>query len=311
MAGAACISTAAPLAAASGLPPSVSAFWRMAFGGAILAVALVVSGRWRTGGWRDWAWMSVPALAFAADLWLWHRSIVAVGPGLSTLLANFQVFVMALAGFVFFRERLGPRYLAGLMLAAGGLWLLLGRDWGGLSDAYRHGVWFGLATGLAYAVYLLSFRQVQRRHSSLPTIQLLAIASLLCAPMLGMAGLVEGRSFVIPTLHALAALLALAVLAQCLGWWLIASAMPRLSASAVGLGLLLQPLLAFLQDVLLFGRPTLPIEWLGLSLALIGIFFGTRASAAAAPVAATDGPAQTHPAAAVEARPERRPRSNE
>ncbi|PKM03541.1 MAG: hypothetical protein CVV17_04375, partial [Gammaproteobacteria bacterium HGW-Gammaproteobacteria-7] len=208
MAGAACISTAAPLAAASGLPPSVSAFWRMAFGGAMLAVALLASGRWRTGGWQDWAWMSLPALAFAADLWLWHRSIVTVGPGLSTLLANFQVFVMALAGFVLFRERLGPRYLAGLGLAAGGLWLLLGRDWGGLSETYRGGVWFGLATALAYAVYLLSFRQVQRRHSSLPTIQLLAIASLLCAPMLGAAGLLEGRSFVIPTLSSLAALLA-------------------------------------------------------------------------------------------------------
>lgn len=275
LAGAACISTAAPLATASGLAPTVSAFWRMALGGAMLLGFLLASRRWQPGRWRDWAWMSLPAAAFAADLWLWHRSILAVGPGLSTLLANFQVFAMALAGVLLFRERLGPRYLVGLALAAAGLWLLLGRDWGGFSADYRGGVWFGLATALAYAVYLLSFRQIQRRHSALPTVQLLAIASLLGATMLGLTGWAEARSFVIPTAQSLASLLALALLAQCLGWWLIARAMPRLPASAVGLGLLLQPLLAFMQDVLLFGRVTLPIEWLGLALALAGIFFGT------------------------------------
>src|SRR3546814_9021646 len=31
---------------------------------------------------------------FAADLWLWHRSILLVGPGLATLLGNAQVFFM-------------------------------------------------------------------------------------------------------------------------------------------------------------------------------------------------------------------------
>ena len=263
------------------------AFWRLAFGSAMLLAFLLLSRRWQRGSWRDWAWMSLPALAFAADLWLWHRSILAIGPGLSTLLANFQVFVLALAGFVLFGERLGPRYLVGLALAAAGLWLLLGRGWADLDLVYRGGVWFGLGTALAYAIYLLGFRQIQRRHSRLPTVQLLAMTTLIGAPVLGLAGAVEGRAFIIPTWTALAALLALALLAQCLGWWLIARAMPRLTASAVGLGLLLQPLLAFVQDVLLFGRITLPIEWLGLALALIGIFFGTtRAAADRAPGAA-------------------------
>ena len=65
----------------------------------------------------------VPAAAFAADLWLWHRSILLVGPGLSTLLANTQVFFMALAGVWFYRERIGPRFVAGITLAFAGLWL--------------------------------------------------------------------------------------------------------------------------------------------------------------------------------------------
>lgn len=275
LAGAACISTAAPLAVASGLPPTISAFWRMAFGGLMLLGFLHASGRWRPARGSDWAWMALPALAFATDLWLWHRSIAAVGPGLSTLLANFQVFVLALAGVALFGERLGSRYLLGLALAAAGLWLLLGRDWESFSLGYRGGVWFGLGTAVAYAIYLLVFRDIQRRRSALPAIQLVALYSLLCALLLGVAGLLEARAFAIPTGQSLLALLALGLLGQCLGWWLIARALPHLPASAVGLGLLMQPLLAFVQDVLLFGRQTQPAEWLGLALALAGIFFGT------------------------------------
>ena len=51
--------------------------------------------------------------------------------------------------------------------------------------------------------------------------------------------------------------------------------MPRLPASLVGLLLLLQPALAFVLDVLLFGRPTVLLDWCGLALALAGILLGT------------------------------------
>ena len=56
--------------------------------------------------------MIFPAAAgilFAADLFCWHQSIYFVGPGLSTLLGNFQVFLVALAGFILFSEKI--RYL--------------------------------------------------------------------------------------------------------------------------------------------------------------------------------------------------------
>ncbi len=272
--GAACISTAAPLASASGLPASVSAFWRMALAAIVLLGLLRLTRRWRPVAARDWAWLALPAVAFAADLWFWHRSIAAIGPGLSTLLANFQVFALALAGWLLYRERLTARYLGGLVLAAVGLWLLLGRGWHETTAGYRGGVWFGLATAVAYAVYLLVFRHVRRFGVAVPAVQSLAMITLLCVPMLAIATGIEGRSLAIDSVRALLAVLALAILAQCLGWWLIAEAMPRLSASVVGLGLLLQPLLAFIQDVLLFARATSHSDWLGLALALVGIFLG-------------------------------------
>jgi drug/metabolite transporter (DMT)-like permease len=51
--------------------------------------------------------------------------------------------------------------------------------------------------------------------------------------------------------------------------------MPQLPASLVGLLLLLQPVLSFLLDVILFGRPTAASDWIGLVLSLVGIFIAS------------------------------------
>ena len=47
---------------------------------------------------KAWIALVLSAIFFALDLWFWHRSILYVGAGLSTLLANFQVFIMMAAG---------------------------------------------------------------------------------------------------------------------------------------------------------------------------------------------------------------------
>src|SRR5690606_17803907 len=114
------------------VPPTISAFWRMFLGGLMLLAFVLATRGWRPLPRRAWLWALLPGVAFAVDLWLWHRSILLIGPGLSTLLANAQVFFMALAGVVVYRERIGPRFVAGLVLAFLGLWLLLGGNWASL-----------------------------------------------------------------------------------------------------------------------------------------------------------------------------------
>src|SRR3546814_10954464 len=123
LAGAAIIGTNGIMVELAGTPPTVSAFWRVTFGGVMLLGWVVASGGWRALAPRTWGWIIVTGVFFAADLWLWHRSILLVGPGLATLLGNAQVFFMALAGVLLFRERVGPRFLGGLLLAFAGLWL--------------------------------------------------------------------------------------------------------------------------------------------------------------------------------------------
>lgn len=277
LAGAAIIGTNGIMVELAGTPPTVSAFWRMAFAGAMLLGWVLASGGWRALSSRAWLWIAFTGAAFSADLWLWHRSILLVGPGLATLLGNAQVFFMALAGVVFFHERLGPRFVAGLLLAFTGLWLMLGTHWPQLPPQYRWGVWLGLGTGVCYAAYNLCLRRAQReahvdRASAAPVAQVLGVAALVSAACLGAAGLAEGASFAIPSWKSLAALLTLAGVGHCLSWILISRAMARLRVALVGLLLLLQPVVAFVLDAWLFGRVTEPREWIGLALSLAGIF---------------------------------------
>ena len=72
----------------------------------------------------------VAAVFLALDLWFYHRSIQYIGPGLSTLLANFQVFVMAAAGYLILREPPSTKQLVAIPLALLGLALIVGLDWG-------------------------------------------------------------------------------------------------------------------------------------------------------------------------------------
>ena len=265
-------------------PPTISAFYRMLFAGLMLGVVITLQRGWRPLPRQVWWWCAAAAAAFAADLWLWHRSILLVGPGLATLLANGQVFFMALAGVVLFGERVGLRFASGIGLAFFGLYLMLGGDWDSLPAGYRWGVWAGLGTGLCYALYNLSLRRAQGQahaagsaagHRSAPIAQVLAVIALLCAVLLGMAGVAEGSSFVIPTWRSLGWLLLLAGLGHCLSWVLISRAMAHLKVAVIGLLLLLQPIVAFLLDLVVLDLAVEPRAWVGLGLTLAGIFLAS------------------------------------
>jgi len=278
-AGAVMISFAAVFVRLADVAATTSAFYRMLFG----APALIALVAWRPAGFgalrSGWASSALIAALFTADMWFWHRSILFIGPGLSTLLANFQVFVLAAVGIVWFRERFSLPIAAAIGLAMGGLWLLFGQEWASLPADYRAGVILGLLTALAYSGYLLSLRGFQRRNGGIPVEARLTQVTLVCGLMLAIINLAEGHSFTIPDARSLMALVALGVVCQVLGWLAITRGMPGLPASLVGLLLLLQPTLSMLWDLALFDLALGPWQWIGAALALIGIYLGMRTSA--------------------------------
>ncbi|MFU8833306.1 MAG: DMT family transporter, partial [Wenzhouxiangella sp.] len=122
-------------------------------------------------------------------------------------------------------------------------------------------------------------RGYQSTTTAIPAEARLAQVSVLCGIMLAAINLAEGHDFNIPDAGSLASLIALGVVCQVLGWLAISRGMPGLPASVVGLLLLLQPTLSMIWDMALFELRLGTWQWAGAVLALVGIYFGMRASA--------------------------------
>ncbi len=255
--------------------PATSAFYRNLIGGIILSIIVLLK---REQLWKDWRYFllaSLCGLFFALDMFLWHKSIHYVGPGLATLLANMQVFILAVVGVAVLRERLTFSLGLAIPLAMTGLYLIVGIQWKDLGGVYKVGVYCGILAAIFYAAFFLSLRKLQSMEGALSAKVNLVMVSWTSVLFLVFTVPAGGESYIIPDLQTLAALLAYGVSSQVLGWVLITKGLPGIRASLGGLLLLLQPSLSFVWDILFFNRATDIAGYAGLSITLAAIYLGS------------------------------------
>lgn len=269
------ISTSSVWVKVSQVAPSVSGFYRMFIGG-ILLLSICLIKKWDLWrGWKYFSWLFLGAFFFSLDLYFWHRSIFYIGPGLATVLGNFQVFFMTLAGYLFFKEKISLGFIGGLVITVVGLFFLVGFHWSDLSSQYQTGVVYALLTAVAYTGFMLSLRHVQSNKQGLSAYANLGILSLICASIMFIELSISGLNISIPSSQSFVSLLILGVFCQVIGWVLITQSMPNLPASIVGIVLLLQPALSMLWDVLFFARPMTRFDMLGLTMVLCGVYLAS------------------------------------
>lgn len=269
------ISTSSVWVKTADVAPSVSGFYRMFIGGVLLLLICVINKYKLWQGWNYLFWLFLAAVFFAFDLYFWHRSIFYIGPGLATVLGNFQVFFMALAGYLFFKEKIGMAFIFGLLITIAGLFILVGINWSELSSEYRTGVVYGILTALSYTGFMLSLRHVQSSQKPLKAFANLGVMSILCALLLYIHILYIGQNISVSSTQSWVSLLILGIFCQVVGWVLITQSMPNLPASIVGVVLLLQPALSMLWDILFFDRPMGIVDFVGLSMVLVGVYMAT------------------------------------
>ncbi len=275
-AGACLISFSAVFVRIADAGPNAISFYRMAIGGVVLLVlALIYRERFWHGG-RVMALLAICGVLFAADLGVWHMAIGFLGPGLATLIGNFQVFFLAAFGVFFLGEKLGWRRTVGIPLAIGGLALIVVPGVNIAGGDFGAGVFFGLLTALSYAAFILLLKRAQACDPTLTPLAAMAIISLLSAPLSGATALALGEKLVVNDTVTLWALIGYGLLCQVVGWVLITTGLPGVPASRAGLLLLLQPVLTLLWDYLFFAKPVMPLEICGAVLALFAIYLGSR-----------------------------------
>jgi drug/metabolite transporter (DMT)-like permease len=275
LAGAVLISFSGVWVKLSHVTPESAAFYRVFIGGIFLLLGSVWRKEFHRMSRLQTGLMLLAGVLFALDLFCYHTSILYVGPGLGTILPNFQVFVMALVGILIYREKLRPVFLVSVPLAVIGLLLVVGIRWDLLGGKYRLGIYAGMATSVFYSGFLLSIRKLHGNARKLSFFYILMMVSLTSACVLAAEMLISGDSFAIPDIQSILSLTVLGIFSQGVGWILIAQALPRLRVSLSGLILLMQPALAFVWDVVFFDRPTGTLNWAGVVIVLGAIYMGT------------------------------------
>lgn len=273
-AGAVLISLSPVFVALAHTGPNATALYRLLVGSLVLAPVFALDRRAVPSPWVAWLG-ALCGLLLAADLVTWHHSIRAIGPGMATMLSNFQVLFVAAYGVLVLRERPSWRFAAGVVMAAGALVLVFGEYWPTVGAAYRWGVAWGLLTAVLYAAFVLTLRAVRLRPEAPSAVGTLALLSLAGAAVLAVVVPLSGESFAIPDLTTFTELVLYGLNSQVLGWMLIARGLPGVPASQAGLLLLLQPFLAVVWDMTFFARARTAREIAGVAVALVAIYLGS------------------------------------
>jgi drug/metabolite transporter (DMT)-like permease len=280
IAGALTIAFSAILVKQSGASPSTAAIFRCAYAVPVLGLLAWREER-RLGprARRDRMLSTVAGLIFAANLILWHHAIEDVGAGLSTVLGNLQVVCVPLAAWLVLGECPGRRVLTILPIVLCGVILISGAlEQGAYGDNPTQGVVFGVATGIAYAGFILFLRaggDVGRTAGPLFD------ATWVGAIAATAAGLVIGDADLVPTWPEHAWLVILALSSQVAGWLLITSSLPRLPAALTSLILTIQPVCSVLLAAVLFSEAPSALQLAGVAVILAALVVVARARAPA------------------------------
>jgi len=216
--------------------PIASAFWRMALALPILALLAARSGMPRITR-NLLIVLVVSGVLFAADLASWHLGILRTKLANATLFGNSTSLLFPIYGFIVARAWPSQRQGLALLLAAAGAVLLMGRSYQ-LSPENLVGDALCLLAGVFYTVFVVMIARARSTLSAWPLVALTTLAS--AAPLLLFA-LVMGER-VVPGNWT--PLIALALCSQVLGQGLTVYVLGRFSPLVIGLGLLIQPVVA-------------------------------------------------------------------
>jgi drug/metabolite transporter (DMT)-like permease len=227
----------------------------------------------------------IAGIFFAADLTFWHHSIEAVGAGLATVLANVQVVLVGVIAWIALGERPNPRAGLAVPVVLLGVVLISGAVGSGAYGSNPAlGAVFGLATALAYAVFILLLRRAgaDARRPAGPLFE----ATLTSAIAAAIGGIVVGDIDFLPGLEAQAWLITLALTSQVLGWLLISVSLPRLPALLTAITLTLQPVGSVILGVILLSEKPSAVQLAGVVVVVGGIVLATARPRKAAPAPA-------------------------
>lgn len=275
----ACVIGLAPiLARLTETGPAVAAFWRLLFAGPLLVLPFLGQPRTAIAG-RAWLWGLGAGVLFALDIGTWHYSVRLTSVTNATVLGNTTPVVVAITAWILFKERPSRGFLLALVLAlAGAAGMGLAKGSGGRGTDPLFGDGLALVSALFYGLYFVVIR-VARARASASVLMLWTTVS--GAPATLLMGLVMGERLLPADAFGWAACVGLGVI-HVAGQGAIAWALGRLPATTTSVVVLIQPVVAALLALMLFGEQITPLQGLAAMVVLGGVVLAQRSAAAQA-----------------------------
>ena len=254
------------------IEPTVSGFYRMLFGSIALFIIYLIKNNENPLRKNISKFIVLGAILFSLDLWFWHRSVIYVGPGLSTLLANFQILILPFLALIFFNQKTQRIQIFSIFLGLLGLFLITGQSWDIAGNNYKLGVLFGLLTAISYAGYIISIKRIDHNAAvnSDPIFNLLFV-SLISAGLLFLFSIIEQVPLEIKSSSELIWMICYGLFSHVIGWFFILNGLQKISAVTAGIILLTQPILSYVWDFIIFKKVILPIEYFGIVSVLLAM----------------------------------------
>ena len=255
-------------------PGTVTAFYRMAIGSAVIFVPFVRQRRQSHAVIsKRGFWLAVlGGLFFGLDLTFWTTGIDLGGASIPTLMANTAPLWVGLGAWLIFRERQTNNFWVGLFLAMTGSVVILGQDFFQLTSLGVGGL-FGLLAAVFYGGYYLV---TQQARSNVPTLDYFWIATTSSALLLLLVNLILGRPFFGYDRFTFLNFIAIGVIVQVVGWVVITYVQGHLPASIVSATLLAQPVLTAIIAWLLLGEEFSRWQVLGGITVITGVYIVHR-----------------------------------
>lgn len=269
--GIVCIGFSAIFVKLAGTPGVVSAFYRVLFAG-IVVVPLGVLRRGPRPSRKNAILIVAGGVFFALDLALWNTSILLTSAATATLLANNASLWVGLGALLLFRERLTVRYWCGLVMAIGGMAILLGAaSWRGFHLSL--GELLAIVASFLYAGYLLT---TQRARAGVDTLTFMAWSAVPTILVLLVINLAMGSTLTGYSRKAWLALIGMGLLSQALGWLSINYALGHLRAAPVSVTLLGQVVVTALLSIPILGEGLSLQQIIGGTVVLCGIYLANQ-----------------------------------
>jgi drug/metabolite transporter (DMT)-like permease len=258
-------------AAAEGIGPFASAFWRVALALPILYAWMRFEEAHAPAGVPRRAFTGaavLAGLAFAGDLFFWHLSILGTTVANATFFATTAPLFVVLMVWLGLRQRVTSATLAGLTLCLLGGASLIGQSVDVAPERLR-GDLFGIVTAVFFALYFLAVGRARRQAGAARVTfeSSVVTAAVLLVVAISMEGDILPR-----TPYGLYALLALALISQVLGQGLLAVALGRLPPVFSSLVIFLEAVAAALFGWVILSEALTLIQALGGLLILAGIW---------------------------------------